>query len=212
MPVVSTLPIKWIFTVVLFLLALAKAGHADDLGVSQKNYFPDELKIGPVAICQMEHAPGLLWENGSWRRVNYKLNNYIIQKVEHRRLLEGDTPSNTSCFYDLGDSRRENSEFKVDENVHWAMPLRKARLLNRCYTIKAQGDKMAESFLFADLCREDLDLESGEITITCGNRSNQYKFQPNGEILVYTTPLFDFSEVEYRDSILVEAGKCSSLF
>ena len=194
----------------LLLTLLATNAFAEDLGLSQKNYFDDEIPIGPVALCSIENAPGLNWKDGKYQRVNYKLSNYIIQKVEHRELLESKVPSNTSCFYDLGDEQRKRA-FKNDYVGIDFFTGKEPRILNRCYTIKAQGDLLAEKMLFAESCREELDKKTKQVTVRCGNQ-NSFAFQPSGEIVRYLTPRIDFFMTEYRDSIAVENGRCSRLF
>ena len=62
----------------LFLSVLwTSTVFAENLGVSQENYFDDEIPIGPVALCSVENSLGLHWKDGKWQRANYNLSNYI---------------------------------------------------------------------------------------------------------------------------------------
>lgn len=196
--------------IVLIMLLPFKAS-AEEIGLSQETLLDDEIPIGPVAICTVQNNAGLYWEDGKYRSVNYKKSIYIIRKMDHRVLSNEDYPNNVSCFYDLGDKRRKNASFKKDFS-YMNINLVQLRNLNRCFTIQAQGDPIAEKILFADSCKEEMNIEKNEVTIRCKNGGMGYDFQPTGEMLRYSTPTVDFSVTEYRDSVYVENAQCTKLY
>jgi hypothetical protein len=200
------------FCLVALMIVFSYRVSAEEIGLSQKTLLDDEIPIGPVALCSVESIAGLLWQDGKYKTVNYKKSNYIIQKMDHRSVTDvKDVPNNISCFYGLGNEKSQNSVFKKDV-IYTNMNLVSVRNLNRCYTIRAQGDPYAEKFLIADSCKEKLDIEENAVTIRCNTDGIRFDFQPSGEMLRYFTPSIDFLRTQYRDSIFVESGNCTKLY
>lgn len=103
------------FCLAALMIVFSYRVSAEVIGLSQETLLGDEIPIGPVAICTVQNNAGLHWEDGKYTSVNYKKSIYIIQKMDHRSVTDAkDVPSNVSCFYDLGDERRQNSSFKKD--------------------------------------------------------------------------------------------------
>ena len=163
----------------------------DDLRMldPKENFYDDfEIEIGEQIICTIEESIGFNWVDSKYVSRKYKLESYLFEKVEHRKLLK--EPLNAGCYANLN----KKKDLVADDFA----------FIYRCYSIKKERDDKA----FVRLCDEAYGKNKKLTSVSCDN--GEYVFHPEQLILVSPSEVSKnpkkFEKV--KDSFNIEHGSC----
>ena len=165
-----------------------------------------------TSLCVSDQGTGFNWKNRRWERADFNVGErrWIIQKVK----VNQHKPVGDRLYcQDEVDRRERNSSFSV--RFQGATSLYKRRGISRdaCYLINEFGEEASsQSFDASEICLEKIRMASDESLsvhrVGCDTLlDGEFIFQPSGGFR-YSYVHTDFDSV-YRDSLIIEVGKCS---
>jgi len=155
------------------------------------------------AICIADQTIGYNWENGDWKSGSYAPDKYIVQKLEleDQKAIEniGRTTKSYPCFYDRN-WKSIPSEWG-DEFI-----------ISGCYNVRKAGSEFYASV--SQTCSETWKKDSETDTKSLKSvNCEHFKFRPNGWF--HKSRIHNHTEnkpeKDYKDSLLLTVGKCSTL-
>lgn len=177
---------RWAFAIPLVVTGLTSGLLRAETTDAQKPF---------SMLCVAEQGTGFNWKNDDWVQTSYKLETYIINKLDGQDRM---------CWF-VGGERGEFSRPVVRDD------LGKGGYSKGCYLLKEIGKKSGT--LVADRCQESWIDKNGELvlgTIFCEGTFFDYKAQIDGAFIL-TRTYGVLMRGKQKDSVTLQIGKCSLL-
>ncbi len=181
------------FTVLAFVFLFPENGSATGKH-SVSNLTKDEIPIGQTILCKESLSIGFHWEKGGWIKANYKPDNVVFKKVDHRNIKSGKI-----CYLLLSEKSVANKDYVSD--VGWTN-------LQRCYSVgeMGKGDPTIKS------CTETYR-DTKLVKVSC--EKGEYTFHPTQLYLKGTSSVsrdvLAEPKDDYKDSYSIAHGSCTKL-
>ena len=198
---------KFLIYNLVFIIAVSISNivKSESLGFSVDNFFDGELSFGPISVCSEKDSVGYRWRNNDWEKGNFELSTYIIHKKEHRKITNKNFEY---CHTGLKNKYEEDKDytaymgFSGDGTVE-------VKVLKRCFSIIERENKLHEIDPPIEFCKEIRNHKTNELLrISC----KSFTFEPNGNFIKRQIHTNLKSNAEYKDSLYISHGNCTSLY
>ena len=147
-------------------------------------------KSGYSAICVEEQATGFNWDNKRWVKANFKGETHIVSRIPLEKYKETTDNNFLMC------SDKEIKSYGKFDYIY------------ECYSVAKIGTK--PTMLDSRTCTEVWENKQ-LLYVDCSNHSSKFHFQPAGNFIKQPWHSDLRSDEQYKDSLTLSVGKCTTI-